>query len=37
MEKNYFLTKAAEADLADIIIYTYKEWGESQVHIPKTA
>ena len=30
MKENYFLTKAAEADLRDIIIYTIEEWDKNQ-------
>jgi plasmid stabilization system protein ParE len=32
MSKNYFLTKDAEIDLENIILYTYKEFGIDQVH-----
>lgn len=35
MERNYFLTKAAERDLIDIFVYTLDEWGEDQVYIYK--
>ena len=35
MERNYFLTKAAEADLIDIFVYTLEEWGEDQVYTYK--
>lgn len=35
MERQYFLTKAAEADLVDIINYTLEEWGEDQVYTYK--
>ena len=36
MERKYFFTKAAEADLTDIFIYTLEEWGENQVYIYKS-
>ena len=35
MNKQYFLTKSAEADLFDIIQYTLQEWGEKQVYTYK--
>ncbi len=35
MSKKYFLTKAAEADLLNIFVYTFEEWGERQVRIYK--
>ena len=35
MEKHYFLTKVAEADLLDIFLYTLEEWGENQVYVYK--
>ena len=35
MEKQYFLSKAAEADLENIIKYTLEEWGEDQVYTYK--
>ena len=35
MERNYFLSNAAEADLIDIFVYTLEEWGEDQVYTYK--
>ena len=32
MDKQFFLTNKAEADLEHIVIYTINEWGEKQVY-----